>query len=55
MIARVMTRLVSWGLRALGTAINRAGHVVRRTGGRSGSSGRSTRPDHPEAPSSPKT
>lgn len=34
MIASVMTRVVSWGLRGLGTVINRAGHLVRRTGRR---------------------
>jgi len=34
MFARVITRLVSWGLRGLGTVLNRAGHLVRRTGRR---------------------
>lgn len=54
MIARVMTRLVSWGLRALGTVLNRAGHLVSRTGGRSGTTGTSSRPPHPEGPSASK-
>lgn len=54
MIARVMTRLVSWGLRALGTVLNRAGHLVRRTGGRQGTSGRQAHPEHPDGSVPPK-
>lgn len=38
MFARVMTRLVSWGLRGLGTVLNRAGHLIR---------GSRRRPDRP--------
>ena len=54
MIAKLMTRLVSWGLRALGTVLNRAGHLVRRTGGRPGTTGRPTQPESSDGSGPPK-